>query len=80
MDFIVSRSLHLKQWALTEELYTSKHTLILSSYDVTQTFERASTSVALNESLAKCSPPIITLSILRKDEHVHIPACKERRV
>ena len=64
------KSLHLKQWALTEELYTSKHTFIFS-YSVTQTFEQASTSLALNESLAKCFRSIISLSILRKDEHVH---------
>ena len=36
-----------------KELYTSKHTF-KSSYSMTQTFEQASASSALNESSAKC--------------------------
>ena len=56
-------------WALTENCIQVN--IYLSSYRVRQTFEQASTSLALNESLAKCFPSVISLSILWKDEHVY---------
>ena len=48
------KSLHLKQWALTEELYTSKHTFIFLQCNSNIWTSIHIIGTNINESLAKC--------------------------